>query len=65
MDKLAKRLIDKQIYRQTYRHTDKPIDIHIHNTKNTRYVTTLQAHTITNIDTHTINIVTLGIYGIS
>ena len=30
MVKLAKRLIDKQIYRQTYRHTDKPINRHIH-----------------------------------
>ena len=36
MVKLAKRQRDQQIYRQTYRYTDKPIDIHIHNTKNTK-----------------------------
>ena len=37
MVKLAKRLIDKQIYRQTYRHTDKPINRHIHILKTLRY----------------------------
>ena len=36
MVKLAKKQRDQQIYRQTYRYTDKPIDIHIHNTKNTK-----------------------------